>query len=114
MHSRITDLRKKIIVLKYKIEHPCQECGESNPVLLEFHHIHPNTKHPRLRANNSHRRLVGLSISQLIKEIQKCSVLCVRCHRLETAKKYAWPTLDELEIEYNKIAIRQAYVTKDK
>jgi hypothetical protein len=72
-------------VLDYLSTHRCVECGESDPVVLEFDHV---------------RGKKTLTISQMIrdrysldniqKEIDKCDVLCANCHREKTRKQLGW------------------------
>ena len=34
--------KNKIKIWNYLIEHPCVDCGESNPILLDFDHVRGN------------------------------------------------------------------------
>lgn len=59
----------------------CWYCGYSKgeqaiPV-LEFHHVDPTQKEIEL----STREIVGYRWSKVLTEIQKCVMLCCRCHR---------------------------------
>lgn len=65
--------------------HPC-ECGEDNPVLLEFAHLNGKEKSFSLCVAVKN----GYSIERIKREIAKCRILCVRCHRLETAEQQGW------------------------
>lgn len=69
----------------YLSSHPCQ-CGESNPILLDFAHIDPATK----LFNLSEASRVGVSIKTLEAEIEKCVTQCVSCHRIDTAVQFGW------------------------
>lgn len=69
-------------LLDYFLEHPCVECGESNPVMLEFDHLDRNNKRKEVSCLMSHSR------KTLEDEIEKCQVLCSNCHRLRTAKQF--------------------------
>ncbi len=40
---RVTDESKKV-VYDYLLTHPCVDCGEDDPIVLEFDHIDPETK----------------------------------------------------------------------
>ena len=62
----------------YKENLKCEECGENHPALLDFHHKDSSKKDLDLSAavNNA------WSVKRLLKEIEKCSVLCCKCHRL--------------------------------
>ena len=68
-------------IFSYFSSHPCVDCGESDPIVLEFDHIEKKTK----------VRAVSEMISRLcswntiFKEIQKCEVRCANCHRRKTA-----------------------------
>ena len=70
---------------QYLLEHPCVECGEDNPVLLEFDHLNPKTKKKAIA-----RMLTSNAWVAIAKEIAKCQVLCVKCHRLLTAQQQGW------------------------
>ncbi len=70
---------------KYKAEHPCVDCGESDPIVLEFDHL------PQFRSltHRSIGTLIG-SIPAMLEEIAKCEVACANCHRRRTfARKEA-------------------------
>ena len=74
--SRLRELK-----LTYLLDHPCIDCGESNPIVLEFDHI-KGTK----EANVS--QLIwsaGARPTRFQREIAKCVVRCVNCHRRKTA-----------------------------
>ena len=66
----------RAFVDEYKKGHPCVDCGEVDPIVLDFDHITDNKK-------MCIARLVGGGFSlQLIKEeIGKCEVRCSNCHR---------------------------------
>src|ERR1051326_8908190 len=61
---------------KYKSELYCIECGERHPACLQFHHRDREEKSFTI----SDAVLRGTSIKTIIKEIEKCDVLCVNCH----------------------------------
>lgn len=72
-------------VLDYLSSHPCVMCGESNPVVLEFHHARGEKK-----TEVSVLIGRGSSLEKLQAEIEKCDVLCANCHRTLTAKERRW------------------------
>jgi hypothetical protein len=67
-------------VLQYLREHACVRSGESDPVLLEFNHLEPESK----LANISDLIRERASRGQLAAEIAKCEVLCANCHQRHT------------------------------
>jgi hypothetical protein len=71
-------------VFEYLSTHPCSICGETDPVVLEFHHLGEK--------DNEVSRLMGrgASLEALIREIEKCSVVCANCHRRITAEEHGW------------------------
>ncbi len=69
----------------YLTTHPCIDCGESNPVVLEFDHV---TGKKRMAVANMARQ--GYSISAIEAEIAKCVVRCANCHRIKTHKDRGW------------------------
>ena len=76
---------KRSYVVQYLSTHPCVDCGEANPVLLEFDHQPGAKTAKRYEISNIVHR--GYSLQTLINEIAKCDVRCVRCHRLKTANE---------------------------
>jgi hypothetical protein len=75
-------------ILQYLRCHPCVDCGETNPVLLEFDHV-------RGKKLNSVCNLIsrGFGWGTIEAEIGKCEVRCCRCHRLKTAKQFGYRKL---------------------
>ncbi len=72
-------------VYEYLSQHPCTNCGESDPIVLEFHH----------REKDKERSIAvmasdGYSLDRIQQEINKCDVLCANCHRRVTAKRRGW------------------------
>ncbi len=59
-------------------------------LLLEFDHRDPSTKVDAVGTLLAHS-----TRQQLMDEIAKCDVRCVRCHRIKTAKDFGWSRLAE-------------------
>lgn len=74
-------VRNKKFIYDYLSNHPCEKCGESNPIVLTFHHINPSNKKNDISALSCG----CYSIKLITKEIEKCQVLCANCHCIETA-----------------------------
>jgi hypothetical protein len=71
-------------IFEYLSAHPCIDCGESNPIVLEFDH-----KSGKL--DNVSRFLQrNYPLDTIKKEIKKCEIRCANCHRKKTAKDYSW------------------------
>lgn len=63
--------------------HPCSDCGETDPRVLEFDH----------RADkvfNVSRGLLDRSWPQVLAELEKCDVRCTNCHRQKTAETFGF------------------------
>ena len=80
-HRAITDL--------IKLARGCDICGyDKHPSALTFEHLDPETKH-----NTRNGKLVHISdmvkgnrysIDTILKEIDKCRVICFNCHMEHT------------------------------
>lgn len=89
--ARIMARRKKqvrllgMLVRNYLLEHPCVDCGESDPIVLDFDHV-----------RGKKVGVISLMIcsatteQRLTEEIAKCEVRCSNCHRRKTAKQFNW------------------------
>jgi len=75
--------RAREVVAKHLSSHPCVDCGESDPVLLEFDHV-VDEKICNISVILGARK----SINGLLAEIAKCAIRCVNCHRRKTAKTF--------------------------
>jgi len=73
--------RNKEFLREYKATHPCIECGESDPVVLDFHHRDRTQK-----AFTVAHRAGRIGQATLLKEIEKCDILCANCHRRHTSR----------------------------
>src|SRR5438270_726621 len=62
----------------------CNDCGEADPIVLEFDHVGPK------RRNVSALVAEGASIRAIEAEMAQCEVVCVNCHRKRTAERGGW------------------------
>lgn len=62
----------------------CADCGERDPVVLEFDHVADK------QANVADLVGMGRSPERIDGEIARCQIVCANCHRLRTAGRAAW------------------------
>jgi hypothetical protein len=80
--------RNKSFALNYLKENPCIDCGETDPIVLDFDHVRGKKED---NVANMIRQAISLDIIK--EEIKKCEVRCANCHRRKTAKErnsYKW------------------------
>jgi hypothetical protein len=73
-------LERTRYLLEYFERHPCLDCGETDPVVLEFDHL-------RDKRFSIGGHLVRQSWRSILAEIEKCEVVCANCHRRRTARR---------------------------
>ncbi len=78
-------LEARQYVWDYLSSHPCVDCGESDPTVLEFDHVRGKKKSDITMLAGQ-----GYSIETVQEEINKCEVRCANCHRKKTAKERGW------------------------
>lgn len=67
----------------YLSNHACIDCGENDPMVLEFDHIS--------QKNDDISNMVKYDSLERVKaEILLCEVRCANCHRRITAKRRGW------------------------
>jgi hypothetical protein len=71
-------------IYQYLLAHPCVDCGETNPVVLEFHHLGDKSDDVASMVGR------GYSLEKIKTEIEKCEVLCGNCHKRRTASERGW------------------------
>lgn len=79
-HYQLKTVRRKNLALwlkSLKKELVCANCGENNPICLDFHHSDSKLKDKEV----ANMITEGYSQSSILKEIRKCVVLCANCHR---------------------------------
>ena len=74
--------RNRTLILSYLLEHPCVDCGEPDPVVLDFDHVRG-----RKVANVSFLVFRLKTWAVILEEIEKCEVVCANCHRRRTAQR---------------------------
>ena len=73
--------RKSKVVSDWLSSHPCIDCGESDPIVLEFDHILPKSHGVRIVVQG------WGSMKRLLDEIAKCEIRCANCHRRRHARE---------------------------
>lgn len=81
VNSKSIRLRNTIFIYNFLLSHPCEICGENNPLKLTFDHLDPKLKENNIAEMKLH------SLDKVQKEIEKCRVLCGSCHLEWTAKQ---------------------------
>jgi hypothetical protein len=80
LRSRKEIERRQALVVQYLEEHPCIDCGETDVVVLDFDHLSD-------KSFNVSYGIRYLRWETVLKEIEKCEVVCANCHRRRTAQR---------------------------
>ena len=68
-------------LMAYFEDHPCVDCGERDPVVLEFDHTGADKEF------DIGAKLIHVRWQLILDEIAKCEVVCSNCHRRRTARR---------------------------
>jgi hypothetical protein len=71
----------------YLLAHPCVDCHEADPLVLEFDHRDRTEK-----SRNVTDMLIDYEWSIIVRKIEKCDVRCANCHRRRTIRELGWTT----------------------
>lgn len=77
--------KNRVRLIEYLSKNPCVDCGESDPIVLEFDH----KEMLRVRGKRVSSYL-DRSWKRVLEEIEKCDVRCANCHTKRTAKQMGW------------------------
>jgi hypothetical protein len=66
---------------QYLAQHPCVDCGERDPVVLQFDHLRDK------RYDVAYMCTAGFAWSTILIEIAKCEIRCANCHTRKTARE---------------------------
>ena len=72
-------------IVEYLKIHPCVDCGENDPIVLQFDHVRGKKKDSVGRMASG-----AYAWSTIQTEIDKCEVRCANCHTRRTAKQCGW------------------------
>ena len=70
---------------EYFKEHPCVDCGETDPIVLQSDHVRGQK-----RNNISTMVCRGWAWSSILTELEKCETRCANCHMRKTAREQGW------------------------
>lgn len=89
VNSKIAKDRVRAYIKAHLEANPCVDCGETDPIILEFDHV-GDDKHFNISDATRH----GYGMKKLIAEMAKCEVRCANCHRKKTYKRGGWTHKD--------------------
>lgn len=78
--KRRREMNRRWILAHFK-KHPCLDCGETDPVVLDFDHVRGK------KLGNVSHLTFDVSLTTLKAEVAKCEVRCANCHRRATARR---------------------------
>jgi len=73
-------------VLEALLANPCVDCGEGDPLVLEFDHKDGESKECAISEMIRRQR----ACTAVEAEIAKCEIRCASCHRRRTARQQGW------------------------
>jgi hypothetical protein len=82
-------------VWDYLRDHPCTDCGEHDPLVLEFDHV--GEKRATISSLLMQR---DATVEEIRRELQQCEVRCANCHRrvtVERGKHWRWRYAQETQ-----------------
>ena len=71
---------RMVYLVSFLREHPCVDCGESDPLVLEFDHL-------REKQFGIGKGMRERPWQDVLTEIAKCDVVCANCHRRRTNRR---------------------------
>lgn len=80
MRKRVLVLERNEYLVGFLREHPCVDCGESDPVVLEFDHLGE-------KKFSISKGLQERNWQSVLDEMAKCDVVCANCHRRRTSQR---------------------------
>ena len=80
--NKVQRKRNREFVKSIKEISECIDCGESNPLVLDFDHVKGDKI---LAISDMSNRAYG--IEAIAEEMDKCEVRCANCHRIITDKR---------------------------
>ncbi|HVV38682.1 MAG TPA: hypothetical protein VHC63_18890 [Acidimicrobiales bacterium] len=101
--ANATAMTKKLLdqrvmwLLDYFATHPCVDCGEADPIVLDFDHL-------RDKSFTISTALHYKSMKAILAEIEKCEVRCANCHRRRTARTGGFARV--MFVGWNRLALR--------
>jgi len=78
--SRRRRLERTRWLIEFFRSNPCIDCGEADPVVLEFDHL-------RDKSFDLGTAFHARSWDSILAEIEKCEVVCSNCHSRRTARR---------------------------
>lgn len=69
------------LIYNYLLDNPCVDCGEKDPLVLQFDHVRGEKKF------DISYGIAARSLEKLVAEIEKCDIRCANCHQRKTAKQ---------------------------
>jgi hypothetical protein len=78
------DARNHSIVRELLATAICIDCGERDPLVFQFDHLHDKSDHISWLVGS------GCSPLRLARELLKCEIRCANCHRHATAQAGGW------------------------
>lgn len=100
-NTKIRRYRTKLRAI-YLLGGKCNRCGFDNPAALEFHHKDPTQKEFNI-GNVSNK-----SWDSIVKEVNKCELLCANCHRIEHTTRYD-KSFVEVANTYGNKTVKETY-----
>lgn len=89
-YGRKTREHNAALIRRYLESHPCVDCGETNPAVLDFDHLRDKV------TDISSMVRAGATWSLIEEEIGKCEVRCANCHARKTARQFGFYRLEEV------------------
>jgi len=82
--------RVQRFVFEYLLSHPCVDCQQKNPIVLEFYHL-PDQKFPVVDEID-----IAIPLDVLENNLNQCIVRCENCNRIKMHKGESWYRVDLL------------------
>jgi 5-methylcytosine-specific restriction endonuclease McrA len=84
-HERARGAIRQLIA-EYLSTHPCVDCGEDDPIVLDFDHVGEKSFGIASAVQRS------MNLDKVRAEIAKCEIRCANCHRRKTHRTFKHQT----------------------